>query len=750
MKRITAVVFCALLTACPEDTPPSGGAAAAADTLGDATQDVPEPRYDASPRRPDAQTCVVHPPPPPAGRLRLERAFPHALADGARLRQAVELGQAPDDPTRWFLIRQPGEVLTFTTEPGAPGAAVALDLAARIDLQYSESGLVGMALHPAFAVNGAVFLVYTAPTGQQGSYFSRLSRFTHMGGGTLDPDSEQILLDIRQTSPTHSGNHIAFGPDGTLYYSVGDDRKTDRHGQDPGTIQGALLRIDVDTPDPAAGRLYSIPPDNPFAAGGGAGEVFAYGFRNPWRFGFDRVTGDLYLGDVGQDRREEIDRIVPGGNYGWPLKEGSLCFRQEPCDPPGLIDPLVEYTHGEGTAVVAGFVVRAGTLPELSGRLLYGDYITGNIWSIDPTQPAPATRLELEGTFPIASFARGADDTLYVVRYDVTEDGGGVYRLAPSVPETSDFPQTLSATGCVDTADPRRPAASVVAYEPAARLWSDGADKDRYLAIPSDRRLDVRKDGSLALPTGTVLVKHFRFGERFHETRLLMRTDAGWNGYSFEWNDAQTDATLLPGARAVTLPNGVRWQYPSRSACLRCHTEVAHHVLGLEVAQLDHAVARSPDGAAQNQLAWLLEHDYFAPELTSLDAVRGGRPALPDPFGEAPLADRARAYLHANCGGCHRPDGPGRGNIDLRFTTPFAATGLCDAEPQEGRLWDIGVWDDQLLLRPGRPDDSILVLRMALQGFFRMPPLGTDVVHAEGVALVRSWIQAMEGCPPAP
>jgi uncharacterized repeat protein (TIGR03806 family) len=347
--------------------------------------------------------------------------------------------------------------------------------------------------------------------------------------------------------------------------------------------------------------------------------------------------------------------------------------------------------------------------------------------------------LEIEGSFFLTSFAEDHRGELYAVRYDFEGDEVGIYQIIENDNAgDTDFPTKLSHTGCVNWEDPTQPAASMVAYEPSATLWSDGAEKDRFFAIPNDGRLGVSEtDGTLVFPIGSVLMKHFRFGDRLHETRLMMRTEKGWAGYSYEWNDEQTDAVLLDSARTVTLPeSGVRWVYPSRSACLECHTQVAGRVLGLEIGLL-----------SKELLGALVENEYFPDEVDAVSDL-GTFAALPSAGDDtASVDDRARAYLHVNCASCHQPGGPGRGDIDLRFGVPLKDMGMCGEEPRVGKLWSIGVWDDQLLLAPKRPEDSTVYLRMAVRDVFRMPPLGTDLIDEVGIELMRAWIEGIESCP---
>ena len=245
----------------------------------------------------------------------------------------------------------------------------------------------------------------------------------------------------------------------------------------------------------------------------------------------------------------------------------------------------------------------------------------------------------------------------------------------------------MSETGCLDPNDPRQPAAGVIPYEPTARLWSDGAWKARFFAIPDGTFIDIDDDGDFLFPEGTVLIKHFGYDLSLHETRLFIHHPDGWAGYTYGWNAAQSDAVLLESATNITLENGIRWQYPSRSQCLNCHNDSAGDSLGLEAIQfvrpLDYGGADGPE----EQLTWFIEHELVEPSNTR-DSILDGLTPLPDPWGDASITDRARSYLHGNCSMCHRPGGPGRGDIDLRAYTPFADTRLCEEEEEGLALWD--------------------------------------------------------------
>jgi uncharacterized repeat protein (TIGR03806 family) len=317
----------------------------------------------------------------------------------------------------------------------------------------------------------------------------------------------------------------------------------------------------------------------------------------------------------------------------------------------------------------------------------------------------------------------------------------------------------LSQTGCVDPADPKRPADSLVPYGIASPLWSDGAAKHRYFALPDGATIDVKDcarepescdpaaagyttldDGHWIFPDGTVFVKTFSLGERLVETRLLVRVDEfNWWGYSYEWREDQSDAELL-AANEIGYERTIgaqTWHFPSRSQCLQCHTDAAGRSLGPETSQLDHDFAY-PSGVSGNQLDTLEHIGLFA-------TIPAARPAFPDPAdASAPLESRARAYLHANCAICHRPGGESSVALDLRFDAPFAATGLCNVTPGKG---DLGV-PGALLVAPGEPARSVLTLRMrSLDLELRMPRIGTRVVDEQGVATIEAWIASLSGCP---
>lgn len=346
----------------------------------------------------------------------------------------VAMLQAPADGARWFVVEQAGVVRVFDNDPAVSATDVFVDIQAGVT-SAGETGLLGMAFHPDFPADPRVYLFYSRNDADLG-LVSRLAEFLTLDAGlTLDPGSESVLLTIDQPESNHNGGNLAFGPDGFLYLGIGDGGgANDQHGligngQLLSTLLGKMLRIDVEG---ATGDfLYGIPPTNPFAGNAlcgadGSGtqncpEIYAFGYRNPWRWSFDRLTGLLWVADVGQNAREEVSRVERGGNYGWRCFEGTratglLCGTQ-----PDPLPPVAEYGRNVGTSVTGGYVYRGSRHPALAGRYIFGDFISGRIFDIaDATPPT----LTLTGGFAsglsISSFGEGNDGELYVVHYGGT------------------------------------------------------------------------------------------------------------------------------------------------------------------------------------------------------------------------------------------------------------------------------------------------------------------------------------------
>lgn len=668
----------------------------------------------AEPYRPGE--CLHLPRPPSRDIVAFERVFKSvAIAEG------TDLVQSPAGD-RWYVVTQPGKIFTFPDVAEPPAPTLFADLSPLV-VTGGEAGLLGMAFHPDFAANGEVFLSYTGPGGEV--FTSRVSRFLSADGGlTLDLASEQEIVAVEQPYSNHNGGDIGFGRDGFLYFGLGDGGSAGDplgSGQDTGSLLGKILRLDVDGADP-----YAIPPDNPFAGGGGRPEIFAWGLRNPWRFSFDRETGALWAGDVGQNVWEEVDRVELGENYGWNVKEGPDCFGQDMCDETGLVDPVAHYRNTGGASVIAGFVYRGAAIPAIAGMFVYADFYATTLWGVKEGE-APVVLGE-GAPRQISSFAEAKDGELYALDYE-----GGIYAVRPAEPGDGPGLQAmLSETGCLDVADPTRAPAKALAYELNVPFWSDGADKRRWMFLPDEQTIAVRSDGDWDLPPGSVVVKSFFLADAPVETRLFVRhDDGGWAGYSYAWEGG--DARLLAGGETREVA-GRPWIFPGRDECMYCHSAQAGRTLGLETQQLERVI--EDNGETVDQLDRLVARGALAarPQATPLPAIDG----------DAPLDARARAYLHANCSQCHRPDAPsGRARIDLRVGTAAAEMGLCGASPRSGDL-DL---DGAALVTPGDPARSILSARVRSLGSTRMPAVGSAAVDEAGAALIDAWIAAQTGCP---
>ena len=679
--------------------------------------------------RPVNRTCVAPEPPPRTARIQLTPMFGEQRFD-----QAVAMVQAPGDTDHWYIAERRGRVLRAAITGGEPAGVVA-DLT---DIVYSapgDAGLLGLAFHPRFQSERTVFLSYTVR--RQRKQLSHVLRYRLDGDGALDRGSGQVLIELPQPGPNHNGGHVLFGPDGYLYVGFGDGQlgaDPDNYSQRLDTLLGKILRIDVN-----AGEPYAVPPDNPFVGGEGRPEIWAYGLRNPWRFSFDSVTGELWAGDVGQADAEEIDRVVKGGNYGWSARQGSRCYlRRRGCDRPEYIDPVTEYDHTQGMAVAGGYVYRGWRLFPLLGAYLFGDFGSGRIWSLvrDPVTHKYERTLLLRSGLHISSFAEDRSGELYVLDYQ--KGGGAAYRLDPDEDEAreSTFPEKLSETGCVDASDPTQPAEGLIAYQPTRAAWSDGAEKEQWLALPEGARVEVGSDGHWALPVGAVVHQRFRVDGALVESRLLIHhRDRFWGGYSYAWNEDGTDAELLEDGDVRQIGQ-TTWVFPNRAQCSMCHSAAGGFTLGLDQRLLDREVLYPGRGTAS-------QVDTFAHI-----GLFGSEAPRPRPFPLAgaggDVARRARAYLHTNCSPCHQPGGVTQGAFDMRAETPLARTGICEAAPKI----PVPGFETARVVSPGNPEASVLLERMRRVDQFRMPMAGTSVVDQDGVALIRAWIAGLASCPP--
>ena len=323
---------------------------------------------------------------------------------------------------RIFVLEQPGRIRILRA--GSVVSAPFLDITGKVE-SGGETGLLGLAFHPQFAQNQRLFVNYTRLV--SGQLQSVTSEFTVSSSNpdSVDPSTERILLKVNKRFGNHNGGQIAFGPDGFLYIGLGDgggQGDPEENGQDINVLLGKVLRIDVDSAAP-----YGIPADNPFASGGGRPEIFAFGFRNPWRFSFDQPTGRLFVADVGEENREEVDVVTRGGNYGWNRMEGTACFEPSTgCDQAGLTLPIHDYGRSDGGTIIGGFVYRGSDIPSLAGAYVFGDFLSGRVWALRESDGSWARSDLLSTGLTISSFGQDSAGELYLLDYN-----GRVLKVVP-------------------------------------------------------------------------------------------------------------------------------------------------------------------------------------------------------------------------------------------------------------------------------------------------------------------------------
>ena len=713
------------------------------------------------------------------------------------------LTAAPGTNRLYVCCRQ-GNIWYFQNDPNATNKFIFLNLTGQ-NQGWDDCGVLGLAFHPEFGKAGSanrgyvyVYYQYTLnpinpaiTTLNRGTpTYNRLSRFTVPDGSVAaNPASELVLINQFDQNIEHNGGAMFFGPDGFLYLSNGDEGGSDNfYGTAQKINQGlfsGVLRIDVNQNaitshpirrQPLSGAAppggwpqsftanYYIPNDNPFVNPNGSvlEEFYALGFRSPHRMTLDPPTGRIWLGDVGDSAREEVDLIVKGGNYQWDYQEG-LNFAGPTAKPAVLIGidtpPIYDYPHQNGdSCVIGGYVYRGALHSDLWGLYIFGDNYSGRIWSMayDGTN-APVVNYLCNmppgvGYSGLSSFGLDQNNELYMCQMGPL---GQIWKLARSGPATAQPPALLSQLGVFTNLATLGPAAGLVPYDVNCPLWSDGAVKSRWMAVPNNasQQIGFAATGEWTFPIGTVFVKHFELAtndtnpnaRKRLETRVLAHgTNGNYYGLTYKWRADNSDADLLASSLSenliITTATGTRtqaWYYPSQQDCLICHNPNANYVLGAKTRQLNGNFTYPSSGIMDNQLRTLNSIGLFNPALN--EAKIPGYASLANVTNAgASLETRVRSYIDANCAQCHRPNSGVQAAFDARFDTPLASQGITNGIV----LSDLGLVG-AVVVAPGDLAHSIMYLRMNTVGAYQMPPLARNTIDSNAVATMAAWITSL-------
>ncbi len=765
-----------------------------------------------------------------------EEAFPNLNFDSP-----ITFDPVPNDNSRIVVAQLNGRVYWIGSDNGTTTKTEIVNWSAEVGDRNEgavwDGGFLGLAIHPEFGTDPAknyMFAYYSTNASNNnlgtpqdfrcsvenfsGNYLV-LARF-RVDPVTMSyvPNSRQTMIRRELYNTTHRGGGMTFGPDGYLYITTGD-QATYANAQDiVNNLDGGVLRLDVDMDlatshaprrflqDPGVGNThpdsegqemsgayYYIPNDNPFndPAGSVFEEYYTIGHRSPHRLTMDSATGDLYIGEVGETKHEEVNILrnspaTAGNNYGWPFKEGNADFTPPtqsgtPCTASPYPDagtvvytaPLTDFVRDDAWSIIGGYVYN-GSIAQYQGRYIAGDYVTNKLFAIN-TQSGAKENIGV-GPGEMISFGQDSSGELYILRLG-NNGNSGIYRLKESI-DINAAPTLLSDTGVFvtdidgDFSDIGQLSVNdgFIPYDMIQPFWSDGALKSRWMAIPNNGTHDTpaeqiqwSEDGDWQFPVGSVLVKHFDYPDesrpnqtRKIETRFSIKgTDGNFYFLTYKWNTSETDATLVDMSTGETVSiditrggnqETIEWLYPSNSQCLTCHNPALGGTLGPRTRNLNSDYDYSAKGGTVgNQLVTLSHLGILDQNITDTDTPGYQTHKAIDDLN-ATLDERARSYLDNNCAYCHQPATGNRADFDLRLFNTLSQTGLLTAGINQSIP---AMAPDQEIVFPGNAAKSQLYHRAnSLEPGVKMPPLAKGIVDTEGVALLEAWINQLQ--PPAP
>jgi glucose/arabinose dehydrogenase len=680
-----------------------------------------------------------------------------------------------------------------------------------------DQGFYSIAFHPEFGQAGSLnanyaYVCYShkpALTGADENHsLWRVSRFTWIpASGILDPNSEFVLISQYDRCSWHNGGAMYFDNQGFLNITAGDGGHSDAgdglRGADGALsrtqrlnfgIFSSIFRIDVNndstkshpirrqplspTNKPASfpasfTQGYGIPNDNPFLDPSGSilEEYFALGLRSPHTAHYDKVAGEVWVGDVGMDEREEIGVLLKGGNGQWGYGEGKAGGPGYlPTTPIGInTPPLIDYNHNTGgNCIIGGMRYRGAKWNSLlNGKLLYADRGRRKVWAATINEPGrePVIEQILDG-FParyevgIANFCTDTEGEIYIMNLNGLNNPDGTILKLVTAGISAEPPSLLSQTGIFTNLSTLSTAPGLVPYRTVNPLFSDAAAKKRWIILPNNGTHDTPSEDitfdekeNWVFPPGTVFVKHFEVVINENnptlikrlETRFLICSEGGGKyGLTYRWNEAGTDAQLLTSGQiedfTITLQNGTtaprRWEYPSRSDCMLCHTTAAGQALGVKTASLNEKIYYESTGRTANQLATFNALGMFDRTL-SVTELENFLEARNISDATAPLEHRVRSYIDMNCSHCHRP-GSSVDYFDARLSTSLTLQGLINSTIK-GHYHELEA--DGRYLKPGNPNLSALYVRMNNVGNgSAMPPIAKNLVDTKAVEVFRNYL----------